>query len=35
MIYTFDAKGCLFYPIMKAFFRLDDNDVYQSMKDIC
>ncbi len=33
MIYTFDAKGCLFYPIMKSFFGLDDNDVYKSIQE--
>ena len=33
MIYTFDAKGCLFYLIMKSFFGLDDNDVYKSIQE--
>lgn len=33
MIYTFDAKGCLLYPVMKSCLKLSDNDVYSSIQE--
>lgn len=33
MIYTFDAKGFLLYPIIKATFGLDDEDIYKTIQD--
>lgn len=33
MIYTFDAKGFLLYPVMKSYFGLSDNDVYKSIRE--
>lgn len=33
MIYTFDTKGFLFYPIMKANFHLSDENVYKTIQD--
>lgn len=33
MIYTFDAKGFLLYPVMKSYFYLSDEDVYETVQD--
>lgn len=33
MIYTFDAKGFLLYPVMKSAFGLSDEDVYNAIQD--
>ena len=33
MIYTFDAKGFLLYPVMKSCFGLSDENVYQAIQD--
>lgn len=33
MIYTFDAKEFLLYPVMKSYFELSDNDVYKSIQE--
>ena len=33
MIYTFDAKGFLLYPVMKSYFNLSDEAVYESIQD--
>lgn len=33
MIYTFDAKGFLLYPIMKSVFELSDDNVYATIQD--
>lgn len=33
MIYTFDAKGFLLYPVMKAAFDLNDNAVYKAIHE--
>lgn len=33
MIYTFDARGFLLYPVMKACLELSDEDVYQAIQD--
>lgn len=33
MIYTFDAKGFLLYPVMKSAFGLSDVDVYKAIQD--
>lgn len=33
MIYTFDAKGFLLYPVMKSYFGLNDNEVYKSIQE--
>lgn len=33
MIYTFDAKGFLLYPVMKSTFGLSDEDVYKAIQD--
>lgn len=32
MIYTFDAKGFLLYPVMKSVFELSDEDVYNAIQ---
>ena len=31
MIYTFNAKEFLLYPVMKSYFELSDNDVYKAI----
>lgn len=33
MIYTFNAKGCILYPVMKSYFELSDDDVYKTIQD--
>lgn len=33
MIFTFDAKGFLLYPVMKSYFELSDDDVYESIQE--
>lgn len=33
MIYTFDAKGFLLYPVMKSCFELSDDEVYKTIQD--
>lgn len=33
MIYTFDAKGFLLYPLMKSVLKLSDDSVYKSIQD--
>ena len=33
MIYTFDAKGFLLYPVMKSAFEFSDEDVYKAIQD--
>lgn len=33
MIFTFDAKGFLLYPVIKSHFQLDDQDVYQMIQN--
>lgn len=33
MIYTFDARGFLLYPVMKSSFELSDEDVYKAIQD--
>lgn len=35
MIYTFNAKGCILYPVMKSYFELSDDDVYKTIQDGC
>ena len=32
-IYTFNAAGFLLYPVAKAYFSLDDKDVYKMIED--
>lgn len=33
MIYTFNAKEFLLYPVMKSYFELSDNDVYKAIQE--
>ena len=33
MIYTFDTKNFLLYPLMKSCFELNDKDVYEAIQD--
>ena len=33
MIYTFDAKGFILYPVMKSALELSDQDVYKAIQD--
>ena len=33
MIYTFNAKGFLLYPVIKSYFELSDNDVYKAIQE--
>lgn len=33
MIFTFDAKGFLLYPVMKSHFELSDDDVYKTIQE--
>ena len=32
VIYTFDAKGFLLYPVMKSYFHLNDREVYREIQ---
>lgn len=32
MIYTFDARGFLLYPVMKSCFELSDEGVYKTIR---
>ena len=32
MIFTFDAKGYLLYPVMKSYFKLSDENVYEAIQ---
>ena len=33
MIYTFDTKGFVLYPVMKTYFEMSDNEVYNSIQE--
>lgn len=33
MIYTFNTKDFLLYPVMKSCFALNENDVYKTIQD--
>ncbi len=33
MIFTFDAKGYLLYPVLKSCLELSDENVYEAIQD--
>lgn len=33
MIYIFNAKDCLMYPVMKECFGLTDDDIYKTIEE--